>query len=624
MVGGGAVSPERWGVQDRYRGSAGEERRASTEAVQAVMAAMGAETDAPPEPEHPVLFVRDTAGLGALGRGHLDFEHGGGLRTGDTGPGGASLPFGYHRWTAQTGGRAATVVVSPGACLRPGGPAWGWAVQLYAMRSRSSWGIGDLADLRDLGQWSREQLGAGLVLVNPLHAAGPALPQAASPYFPSSRRFRNPLYLRVEQVPGAHEMGEALEPLAAAGRDLNRRRLIRRDEIFTLKMEALGAAWEWWGGVAAATADPDFGRYRKEQGPALAAWSAYCVLAERHGNNWRRWPPAYRHPERHEVAEARAGAQERALFHEWLQWQLDTQLAAASSPLPVVQDLAVGFEPDGADAWLWQDALAPGMSVGAPPDEFNAAGQDWGLPPFDPWRLRAAGYQPFIETMRAALRHAGGLRVDHVMGLFRLFWVPHGGSPADGAYVRYPAGDLLDILCLESHRAGAYVVGEDLGTVEDTVRTELAARNVLSYRLVWFEDRPPSEYPVGALAAVTTHDLPTVAGVWSGHDFEAQARAGMQPGAEAARALRERVRTLVGVDDGATVEDVIVGAHSALGRAPSMLLTASLDDALAVEERPNMPGTTDEFPNWSMALPLPLEEIRRHPLALAVADAVRR
>lgn len=265
------------------------------------------------------------------------------------------------------------------------------------------------------------------------------------------------------------------------------------------------------------------------------------------------------------------------------------------------------------------------MAVGAPPDEFATQGQNWGLPPFDPWRLRSAGYRPFIETIRATLGHAGGLRIDHVMGLFRLWWVPRdAASAAEGAYVRYPADDLLDIVALECHRADAYAVGEDLGTVEDHVRTELHRRGVLSYRLAIFEDTPPAGYPVQALAAVTTHDLPTIAGLWTGSDLADQQRIGLEPNEDANVSLRDRVRDVAGVDDDAPVDAVVTATYDALSTAPSMLLTAGLDDAIGVKERPNMPGTLDQWPNWCMALPMTLEEIEADPRPRAVAAALDR
>jgi 4-alpha-glucanotransferase len=288
----------------------------------------------------------------------------------------------------------------------------------------------------------------------------------------------------------------------------------------------------------------------------------------------------------------------------------------------VVHDFPIGVDPDGADAWAWQDVLATGASVGAPPDRFNRRGQDWGLPPFIPHRLRARRYEPIMQTIRGAFRHGGGLRIDHVMGLFRLFWVPRGAAPTEGAYVRYRADELLAIIALESQRAGAFVVGEDLGTVERGVRERLAALGVLSTRVLWFESAPPRTWPELALATATTHDLPTVAGLWSGADLAAQRRLGLEPNADAFAENRRRLAALSGVSEDGRAEDVIAGTYRALAAAPSTVVTATLDDALAVEERPNMPGTTREWPNWSLALPVPIETLEEAPLARTIASAL--
>jgi 4-alpha-glucanotransferase len=285
----------------------------------------------------------------------------------------------------------------------------------------------------------------------------------------------------------------------------------------------------------------------------------------------------------------------------------------------LVQDVAVGFDAGGADAWIWQDVIAGGMAIGAPPDAFNRLGQNWGLAPFDPWKLRAAGYEPFIRTVRANLRHAGGLRVDHVMGLFRQYWVPDGADPRYGAYVRYPWDDLLGILALESERAGAFVVGEDLGTVEPFVRDELSERNVLSSRVLWFEEGRPADFPERSLASISTHDLPTLAGLWTGSDLSAQRRLGVDPDAAAVDALRSRLADVLGLPDDSALDDVILATHRLLAEAASLVVTASFEDALGVEERPNMPGTTDAWPNWSLALPVPLETALSDPRVLAVA-----
>jgi 4-alpha-glucanotransferase len=284
-----------------------------------------------------------------------------------------------------------------------------------------------------------------------------------------------------------------------------------------------------------------------------------------------------------------------------------------------MQDLPIGVDPDGADAWAWQDALATGASIGAPPDRFVTRGQDWGLPPFVPHHLRALGYAPFIETIRASLRRGGGLRIDHVMGLFRLFWIPHGLAPAEGAYVRYPADELLAIVALESQRAGATVVGEDLGTIEPGVREQLAAHGILSYRVAWFEPRPPAQYPELAMAAVTTHDLPTIAGLWTGADIREQRRLGLIGEDTPLDSTRDRLSELAGLGDNASVTDVIEAVHARLAEAPSLLVTATLDDALAASERPNVPGTAFERPNWSIPLSLTLEALETAPLPRRIA-----
>jgi len=470
-------------------------------------------------------------------------------------------------------------------------------------------------DLERVARWARG-LGAGFVLINPLHAATPVLPQDPSPYYPSSRRFRNVLYLNVEDVArGTEADGDAT---AFLGHALNEDRLIDRNEVLRLKLEALGRAWEGFRG------DTRFEAFVEEQGTALDQWAAFCVLAEIHGGDWRTWPAPYRRPGTPDVVRLWMEHHDRVRFHQWLQWLLDAQLRQASSHVHVMHDLAVGFAPGGFDAWSWQNILAPGISIGAPPDEFNTQGQVWGLPAFDPWKLRAARYRPFTETIRASLRHAGALRIDHALGLARLYWVPDGANPADGVYVRYPFADLLDVIARESSTAGAYVVAEDLGTTSPEILEALAERGLLSYRLVWFEEKDPDEYPELAMAAVTTHDLPTIAGLWSGRDLEAQLEVGLRPNVEGWEEIRARLGELAGVGSDADVDAVIVGVHRALAEAPSLLVSGTLDDAIAVVERPNMPGTMTEWPNWCLALPMPLEEIESHPLANSIAAALKR
>ena len=599
-------------VQDHYVDALGNRHDAPPETLNAIREAL-----------HPGRATRRGAivvieGENWHGRGEVRLEDGSSFRV--DGRLRSPLPFGYHQFHPDDGDPV-SLIAAPAACFLPDDlHTWGWAIQLYAARSRRSWGIGDFADLRRLGRWGAKQ-GAGLALINPLAAPTPVRPQQPSPYYPSSRRFRSPLYLRLEEIDGADTLDD-LSSLAAQGRALNRDRVIDRDAVFTLKIPALERIWN----IVRRREATDFDAFVREHGRALEQFATFNALAERFQGGWRRWPEEFRHPDSgavRDLARTRPVA-DRIRFHEWLQFQLDRQLARASRPLPVMQDLPIGFDPDGADAWAFQDVLAAGMTVGAPPDEFNTRGQDWGLPPFVPDKLRADGYEPFIQTIRACLRHAGGLRIDHVMGLFRLFWIPVGGEPASGAYVYGHARDLLAIVALESLRARAFIVGEDLGTVEDSVRETLAATRVLSYRLLWFEKKSPSRFPEQALAAVTTHDLPTIAGLWNGSDLAAQKELGLSPNEQGTREIVARVRRLTAATTRTPTSTVIVRVHEGLAQAPSRLLTATLDDAMGVEERPNMPATRDEWPNWSLALPEPIETLDRNPVAARISRALRR
>jgi 4-alpha-glucanotransferase len=599
----------RLGIVPGFRDAFGRDHEVDPAVLETIAATMGEPPDAAFD---PVRVARRGATLPP--GGELVLEDGTSL--GSPGAVPPDAPYGYHR--LQTDAGAQLLIVGPGRCfLPPALRAWGWAVQLYAARSEASWGMGDLADLRTLGAWSRGE-GAELLLVNPLDAASPTLPQQPSPYYPSTRRFRNPLYLRIEEVPGAEALGERLSELAAAGRALNEARLIDRDAIWRLKLAALEAIW------AAGVADPRFDAYRAAAGEALETWARFATIAERHGAVWQAWPVALRRPE-HRAVDAFAGAEaERVAFHAWLQWLLDEQLGAAAQQIGLLADVPIGVDPAGADAWAWQDQLATGVTVGAPPDRFNTRGQDWGLPPFIPHRLRAEGYRPFIETLRAGLHHAAGLRVDHVMGLFRLWWIPRGATPATGAYVTYPSQEMLEIVALESERAGALVIGEDLGTVEPGVRETLAAHAVLSCKLLWFEASAPETWPAAALASVTTHDLPTAAGVWSGSDVQDQTRIGLSVDPGEMAGLVAHLEAASGMPAGTPSETVVVRAHRRLSGAPSVIVTATLDDALGVHERPNMPGTIDEWPNWRLALPVTLDELPQYPLARRVAEAMRQ
>lgn len=580
----------------------------------------------------------------------------------------ADLPLGYHWLVAtvddgQEREERAFVVAAPAQCPVPLGAdrAWGWMVQLYALRSRASWGLGDIADLGALASWSGRDLGADFVVCNPLHAVTPVLPLEPSPYYPSSRRFANPLYLRVEDTPEFAEANPAVrrrvERLAAEARTANRRDRIDRDAAWRAKLAAL----ELLRGVPsdrdrrAALAD-----FRARGGAALEGFATFCALAERHGRPWQRWPEKLRHPRHPAVAAARAELAGRVAFHQWLQFCLAQQLASAQRHaeasgmgIGVVHDLAVGVDPGGVDAWALQDDLALGVTVGAPPDPFNQQGQDWRQPPLRPDRLRATGYAAFRDMLSGVLAHAGGVRIDHVPGLFRLWWIPEGRAPHDGTYVTYPAGDLLAILACEAARAGAVVVGEDLGTVEPRVRAALAEAGVLGSSVLYFERTPrggpegdrrlrSGEYPEEVLASATTHDLPTVAGWWADEDVRVQADLGLlgadtTAAAEHARKATEReemmallrAEGLLGEDP--SPEELSAALHAFLARTSARLVAVQPADAVGDRRQPNVPGTTDEYPNWRLPVaeatpegprPILLEEFMDRPGVRGLARAM--
>ena len=611
-----APSPRAWGLLPHHASTGSTRSGASAETVDALLAALGADRRRPDRNgDRPLVVVqgecaradRDEEGSSPA-PSEVELEDGSTRACGERLP--ADLPLGYHHLHA--GGRSRLLVVTPPRCHLPAARGFGFAVQLYATRSAASWGIGDLTDLAGLAGWAAG-LGAATLLVNPLHAGLPLLPIEPSPYFPTSRLFLDPLYLRPERAGGDTDVSD----LAAAARLLNRERRIDRDQVALLKMSALEREF-------IDTAHPGEAETALKARPRLHDFGLFCALAERHGRDWRDWP---RPLARRDPAAIRAAAAElagRVRFHAWVQLQLDRQLEEAGAALPLIRDLAVGFHPGGADAWLWQDLVVPGVTVGAPPDSFNTRGQDWGIAAFHPWKLRAAGYAPLIETLRANLREGAGLRIDHVMGLQRLWCIPSGGGPADGCYLGYPAGDLLGIVALESVRHRATVIGEDLGTVPTGFRSRLRRRGLLSYVVLLFEDLPPARWPRQALAAVTTHDLPTVTGLWDGSDLRARRRSGLPASASATLELVERLRQGGGPARDAESSAAVVHAHRRLAGSPCTLLAATLEDVAEVQERPNQPGSAGESPNWSLALPLPRERLQELPMARQLAGILAR
>ncbi|HEY7846944.1 MAG TPA: 4-alpha-glucanotransferase [Candidatus Limnocylindria bacterium] len=602
-------------VEATWTDAWGRRRVTPAAARRAVLAAMQLEPDDARRAGRAVRLARRGDALPS--RGDLVLEDGTELGPVREIP--PDLPHGYHRW--RQGSAERLLLVAPPRCPLPRRwRTWAWAAQLYATRSQASWGIGDLDDLRRLAAWSAG-LGAGALLVSPIGATNPAPEPEPSPYYPSSRRFRDPLYIAIEHVPGFRILASELAPLARAGRALNQSSAIVRSEVRRHKLAALERLWRASPAEGARGGPP-------ADGPAAAAWpdlrrwALFAALSELHGPGWRTWPEELRDPESHAVRREGRRLADRIAFHAWLQRLLDRQLAAAGDELRLIGDLPIGFDPGGFDAWVWQAMLGT-ASLGAPPDVFNPAGQRWGLPPFVPGRLRLAGYRPFADTVRAAMAHAGGLRVDHVLGLFRQWWVPDGAEPADGAYVSQATDELLAVLAIEAERADAVVIGEDLGTVAPGVRRRLAAANVLSTRLAYFERRPPAQWPRKALAGVTTHDLPTVAGTWTGADLADQKRAGLPPDRGGRALLRGRLARLADAMPDAALARVIEQVHAAVGASPSMLAVATLEDALHVRRRPNLPGTDRaRRDNWSRALPLSLERIARSRSVRRVARAI--
>jgi 4-alpha-glucanotransferase len=605
------------GITDGHHRTDGTWHATSSETDAALRAAMGLAPGEVPSDARPVWFVRCGAADRLLGPCRLVLEDGSDLGVVAALP--PDLPAGYHDLLPEDGGPTTRVIASPGRCHLPEDlRGWLWAVQLYAARSRSSWGIGDLGDLASIaGAAARD--GAWGVAVSPMHAPLPTSTQEASPYFPSSRRWLNPLLVCIDDVPVAADDAE-ITALGEQARELLTQRRIDRDAVWRLKRAALERAWQ----RARPRPDASYSAWRDAQGGALLDYARFCALAEHHACGWLEWPDAFRHPSSAAVARFASDHADLVELHAWIQWLLHVQLGNVRATT-VVADLAIGVDPNGADAWLQQDVLALDVHVGAPPDEFATDGQDWGLPPFVPWKLRAAAYEPLVDVLRAAMR-TGGLRIDHVMGLFRLFWIPEGVSPDAGAYVRFPGRELLELVCIESTRAGAVVIGEDLGTVEDEVRRELADAAVLSTRIAWFEDAPPETYPRVSFAAITTHDLPTIAGVWSGADAAMLRAMKRERDAEAADGLRDRLVALLGVaqrDLPTDTAEVARRAHERLAAAGSMLVAATLEDFAGVEQRPNLPGTIGERANWSIALPSPVDELLGSPAAQETAQAFR-
>ncbi len=533
----------------------------------------------------------------------------------------------------------------------PGRRYWGFAIQLYSVRSRDSWGHGDLHDLAELASWSASDLGAGFILINPLHAAEPLPPVSPSPYLPMTRRYTSPLYLRIEDIPEYRQLSARQQArigqLAAGLRARNSTPdLIHRDAVWTAKREALEMIYQV---PLADDRRAALERFRAGEGQELRAWASWCALAEQHGPDWREWPDELQDA-RFGMAQAAAG--KTADFHAWLQWLAAEQLAAAQQAAKdagmahgIIHDLAVGVHPGGADAWAHQDLLVRGVSVGAPPDGFNQLGQDWAQPPWNPQRLAEAGYRPLAELFAGALRHAGGLRVDHVLGLMRLWWIPEGMPPECGASVHYDFEASVGALAGAAAAAGAVGIGEDLGTMDPDFGRHLAEHAILGTMMLWFALEPdgspmrPGHWRHGCMATVGTHDVPPAASYLAGDQVTVRARLGLlnQPEqaerASAERELEQWQQALVReglLEEGPRPDPAAftLALYGYLARTPAVLLGVSLADAVGETRTQNVPGTSTQYPNWQIPLcdgagePVLLDDLPHRPLVRAIAEAV--
>ncbi|MDR0504608.1 MAG: 4-alpha-glucanotransferase [Bifidobacteriaceae bacterium] len=577
-------------------------------------------------------------------------------------PGG--LPLGWHTIEAVSAKEqtaSCRLVIVPVSLEVPSSLTrrriWGLMTQLYASRSSRSWGIGDFADLADLAYLTGHERGADFILVNPTHAGQFASPITPSPYLPSSRAVRNPLYIRPELITefayADNVVTQQVRNLAdQAALDNHRSDRVDRDRVWLLKSQALETIYRLPRTCARQAA---FTAFKTAGGIDLKKFALFNVLEE-----LGQTPPKIHG----QAADDQALGQvlsaalqqhaDRVDFHCWLQWIADEQLAeaqrsakAAGMHLGLMADLAVGVHPSGADAWALADVLAGGVTVGAPPDSFNQQGQDWSQPPWRPDRLAAAGYAPYRTMIRTVLKHAGAIRIDHILGLFRLWWIPAGAKPTDGCYVRFDHEAMVGIVALEAKRVGAMVVGEDLGVVEPWVHEYLPERGILGSNVLWFErdddgktPRAPQWYRRHALTTVTVHDLPPTPAYLMGEHVKLRDRLGLltKPLAEeqaawqaersAILALLRQIGLIPESQTEPPVDQLVLALHRFLRATPSLLIGVSLADAVGEQRAQNVPGTNNQYPNWRVPLAdqlgnvVLLDDLLNNPHFLAVTAAV--
>ncbi|MHB0927497.1 MAG: 4-alpha-glucanotransferase [Candidatus Nanopelagicales bacterium] len=524
---------------------------------------------------------------------------------------------GYHRLRTPHG-QTRLVLCAPDRLATPQ-RCFGWSVQLYDARTANSWGIGDFADLAALGRIAARS-GAGFMLTCPLHAGNLGVQPMASPYSPSSREWLQVLYISIDLIRTTVDVSDLREQARA----LNQNRIIDRGAVWALKRAALRRIWEGQGNQGG----PDCDAWMEEHGENLRSFATFTALTEELGLPWQTWPSEYLHPDSPAVRDWARQHADAVAFHAWLQFLCDRQLGRASRQgVDIVADIAVGFDGGGFDAWHWQDILVFDAEVGAPPDRHNRDGQRWGLPAFSPTGLISVGFDPFIRMVRSALRHAKGLRIDHVMQLWRLFWVPPTGGAAEGAYVRYPHDALLAIIRIEADRTHAWVVGEDMGTVPEYVRPTMNDIDMLGYRAACRV--PVSMFTVNTFGATGTHDHATIAGILCGTDPLDMQSAGKTVDWEGERVRQQDLAREAGLpEDGpytdAQVRQAIRARCQTVAESASRVVVFNLEDAAEVRHRPNMPGTTSTWPNWCLALPRPADEVLGGELAQAIAANANR
>jgi 4-alpha-glucanotransferase len=551
------------------------------------------------------------------------------------------LPLGYHEVRAD--GCDMRLIVGPDCAHgpRPGKHA-GLGISLYGLRSARNWGAGDFRDLRDLIDWAIPALHADFIALNPLHAIHNRAPYNTSPYLPNSIFYRNFLYLDVEAVAGYEAIRAAFETpeTLAEIRRLRADEIVEYEKVAALKRRALSLIFD-------AAPPPDAcHQWIAAEGDLLRLYSTYCALDEYlHAQDptrwvWTAWPEPYQNPASPAVRDFAQSHAREILFHGWLQWLIDEQIAqvqqharASGMSIGLYHDLALATDRQGSDLWAHRSFYIHNARVGAPPDGFSPTGQDWSFPPPDERRHREDGYRLYRESIRKTMRHGGALRIDHVMRLFRLYWIPEGHTAAQGAYVKDRPEDLVRILALESVRNNAVIIGEDLGTVEDAVRHTLADFGILSYRLLIFEKNDtgfklPAEYPAQALTSTTTPDLPTIAGFWTGEDIEARIRTGMadKKSGEAQQADRlldrqHLLNALLAMNllppdherDASRIPHLTPALHYAimgyLASTPSVLWLVNQEDITRELFQQNLPGTTAEYPNWSRKMRWSIEDL---------------